>query len=68
MTASSQALPEVVSEAEWRQARAALLAREKALTREKDAVAALRRRLPMVKVEKRYVFEGPGGQPALPSI
>lgn len=65
MSASSQALPEVVSEAEWRQARDALLAREKALTREKDAVAALRRRLPMVKIGKRYVFEGLEGQPTL---
>ena len=65
MTASSQALPEVVSEAEWQQARAALLLEEKALTRAKDALAAQRRRLPMVKVEKDYVFEGPEGGASL---
>jgi predicted dithiol-disulfide oxidoreductase (DUF899 family) len=65
MSPSSQALPKVVSEAEWRQAREALLAKEKALTRAKDALAAERRRQPMVKVEKRYVFEGLEGQPTL---
>ncbi|HEY7889465.1 MAG TPA: DUF899 domain-containing protein [Steroidobacteraceae bacterium] len=65
MPESSQALPQVVSEAEWRQASAALLAKEKALTRARDALAAQRRRLPMVKIEKRYVFEGPDGQPTL---
>lgn len=65
MSLSSQALPRVVSEAEWRQARETLLAKEKALTRARDALAAERRRLPMVKVEKRYVFEGPAGQPTL---
>lgn len=61
----SSPLPQVVSEAEWRQARAALLAKEKALTHARDALAAERRRLPMVKVEKLYVFEGPEGQPTL---
>ncbi len=65
MSSSTQALPQVVSEAEWRQARDALLVKEKALTRARDALAAERRRLPMVKVEKPYVFEGPDGQPTL---
>jgi predicted dithiol-disulfide oxidoreductase (DUF899 family) len=65
MSASSPALPKVVSEAEWRQARAALLAREKELTHARDALAAQRRRLPMVKIETSYVFEGPGGRPSL---
>lgn len=65
MSASSQALPEVVSEAEWRRARAAFLAKEKALTQARDALAAERRRLPMVKVPKHYVFESPDGQPTL---
>jgi predicted dithiol-disulfide oxidoreductase (DUF899 family) len=65
MSPSSPALPKVVSEAEWRQARAALLAREKELTHARDALAAQRRRLPMVKIETSYVFEGPGGRPSL---
>lgn len=50
----------VVSREEWTRARKALLAREKAFTRERDAVSAARRELPMVKVEKKYVFEEPG--------
>lgn len=65
MSTSSQALPKVVSDAEWQQARDALLAREKALTRARDALAAERRRLPMVKVANHYVFEGSDGQPTL---
>ena len=65
MSASSPALPQVVSQAEWRQAREALLIKEKALTRAQDALAAERRRLPMVKVQKAYVFEAPDGQPTL---
>lgn len=65
MSESSQALPEVVSEAEWRQARAALLAKEKALTRARDALAAERRRLPMARVAGHYVFEGPDGRATL---
>lgn len=68
MSSSSQALPKVVSEAEWRQARDALLVKEKALTRARDALAAERRRLPMVKVEKRYVFDAPEGQATLPDL
>jgi uncharacterized protein (TIGR02246 family) len=53
--------PEIVSRAEWLGARKALLAKEKAFTRQRDALSAERRRLPMVKVEKDYVFEGPHG-------
>ncbi|WP_106178274.1 DUF899 domain-containing protein [Prauserella shujinwangii] len=55
----------VVSPGEWREAREALLAKEKRLTRELDALAAERRRLPMVRVDKEYVFEGPGGPATL---
>ncbi len=55
-------LPKVASRAEWLAARKALLAEEKALTRAHDALAAKRRRLPMVKVEKDYVFAGPEGR------
>ena len=54
-------LPEIVSRGEWQQAREALLIKEKAATRARDALNAERRRLPMVRVEKDDVFEGPGG-------
>ena len=52
-------LPKIVSRAEWKRARAKLLAKEKAETRRRDALAAERRRLPMVRIEKDYVFKGP---------
>jgi predicted dithiol-disulfide oxidoreductase (DUF899 family) len=58
-------LPPVVSEREWQAAREALLAREKEATHARDALAAERRRLPMVRIEKEYVFEGPGGKTTL---
>ncbi|MFI8075047.1 DUF899 family protein [Streptomyces sp. NPDC086033] len=61
MTAMAR-LPEVVSREEWLRARKELLAEEKEVTRARDRVNAARRRLPMVRVEKRYVFEGPHGQ------
>ena len=51
----------VVSQQEWLVARKALLIKEKAMTRELDALRAERRRLPWVKVEKPYVFAGPEG-------
>ena len=57
--------PKVVSRAEWLVARKALLEREKAATRQRDALAAERRALPMVKVEKDYVFDGPRGERSL---
>src|SRR5579859_6649213 len=59
---SASGLPEIVSEAQWRAAREAFLAKEKAMTRSRDALAAERRRLPMMRIEKDYVFEGPDGQ------
>lgn len=52
-------LPEVVSRAEWLAARTELLEKEKEVTRARDQLAEERRRLPMVKVEKDYRFEGP---------
>jgi predicted dithiol-disulfide oxidoreductase (DUF899 family) len=58
-------LPEVVSRTEWLEARRRLLAAEKKQTRERDALNAERRRLPMVRVEKEYVFEGPDGKAGL---
>jgi predicted dithiol-disulfide oxidoreductase (DUF899 family) len=57
-------LPQVVSRDEWLLARKELLEREKELTRVRDALSADRRRLPMVEVDKDYVFEGPGARRA----
>jgi predicted dithiol-disulfide oxidoreductase (DUF899 family) len=54
-------LPKIASRDEWRAARLQLLAKEKELTRQRDALSAERRELPMVEVEKDYVFDGPGG-------
>jgi predicted dithiol-disulfide oxidoreductase (DUF899 family) len=58
-------LPEIVSKEQWETARKELLAREKELTRARDALAAARRRLPMVLVDKDYRFEGPDGETGL---
>jgi predicted dithiol-disulfide oxidoreductase (DUF899 family) len=57
--------PPVVSLTEWQEARDALLAEEKNATRARDALAAQRRRLPMVRIDNDYVFEGPDGKAAL---
>jgi predicted dithiol-disulfide oxidoreductase (DUF899 family) len=54
-------LPQIVSEDEWLAARRDLLRREKELTAQRDELNADRRRLPMVRVDKDYVFEGPDG-------
>lgn len=62
---NTKALPKIVSEAKWRAARDALLVEEKKLTRARDALAAKRRSLPMVRVGKNYVFEGPTGDVSL---
>jgi predicted dithiol-disulfide oxidoreductase (DUF899 family) len=61
-------LPPVVSEAEWRKASEALLAQEKDATRARDALAAERRRLPRVRIEEDYTFDGPEGEVALPDL
>jgi predicted dithiol-disulfide oxidoreductase (DUF899 family) len=50
---------------EWNREREALLVKEKELTRARDALAAERRRLPMVRVQKEYGFEGPDGEASL---
>jgi predicted dithiol-disulfide oxidoreductase (DUF899 family) len=63
--AKKKALPRIVSRAEWEVARKKLLRKEKAQTRALDALAAERRRLPMVEIEKNYVFEGPKGKARL---
>ena len=54
-------LPPIVSPAEWSAALADLLVKEKELTKMRDAVAAQRRRMPMVKIEKAYEFDGEAG-------
>jgi predicted dithiol-disulfide oxidoreductase (DUF899 family) len=58
-------LPRIVSEAEWQEANEQLRAKEKEATKARDALAAERRRLPMVRIEKEYVFDGPGGKASL---
>jgi len=58
-------LPQVVTQKEWGAARVELLEREKELTEQRDALVADRRRLPMVKIEKDYVFDGPDGKVSL---
>jgi predicted dithiol-disulfide oxidoreductase (DUF899 family) len=57
--------PPIVSQAEWEAAREALLVKEKELTRARDALAAERRRMPMLAVEKQYTFDGPNGPSSL---
>ena len=53
--------PQIVSRAEWQVAHEAMMAKEKAMTRAHDALAAERRQQPWELVEKEYVFEGPNG-------
>lgn len=60
--------PKIVSRDEWRAAREELLVKEKELTRAHDALNAERRRLPMVRVEKSYAFEGPKGKASLAEL
>ena len=57
--------PKIVSQKVWQAAHNKLLAKEKAATHARDALAAERRRQPMVEIEKEYVFEGPEGKVAL---
>ena len=60
--------PEIVSEAEWLVARKDLLTREKEFTRQRDALAKARQNLPMVKIDKDYVFDGPNGKKKLADL
>lgn len=57
--------PPIVSQEQWLRERKQLLLHEKELTRQRDRVNAERRRLPMVKLEKRYTFEGTEGRKSL---
>ena len=58
-------LPDITTREKWLAARGELLGREKQLTRQRDALNADRRRLPMVEVTKPYVFHGPDGDASL---
>jgi predicted dithiol-disulfide oxidoreductase (DUF899 family) len=60
--------PPIVSPQEWAKAREELLVKEKELTRARDAMAAQRRRMPWMAVEKDYAFEGPNGTASLPDL
>lgn len=57
--------PPIVPREEWEAAHREMLAKEKAYTRAGDALAAERRRMPWLAVEKDYAFEGPGGRMSL---
>lgn len=65
MLSTTIAHPPVVSRETWLKERKALLAEEKELTRHYDRVNARRRRLPMVKLNKEYIFDGPSGKTRL---
>ncbi|MEX2392857.1 MAG: DUF899 family protein, partial [Actinomycetota bacterium] len=57
--------PPIVSSEEWEAARQRLLVKEKEMTRARDAMAAERRRMPWLAVEKEYEFDGPNGKASL---
>ncbi len=60
--------PPIVSPQAWETAREQLLAKEKSVTRARDAMAAERRRMPWTAVDKTYVFDGPKGWVSLPGL
>jgi predicted dithiol-disulfide oxidoreductase (DUF899 family) len=62
---TTMSTPAVVTPQEWEQARQRLLVTEKELTRARDALAAQRRRMPWMAVDKQYQFDGPQGQVSL---
>src|SRR6202047_1440040 len=68
MTTSTIPHPRIASEDEWLAERRKLQTHEKDLTKHRDRVSAERRRLPMVKIEKDYVFDGPSGKQSLKDI
>lgn len=65
---TAAAMPRVVTREAWRRERIALLAREKELTRARDAVSAARRRLPMVEVDAPYTFQTARGPASLADL
>ncbi len=60
--------PPVVSPQEWQAARERMLVKEKAHTRARDALAAERRRMPWMAVEKDYAFDTPDGRKSLADL
>src|SRR5436190_11618204 len=68
MTALSNSRHPVASEPQWIAARRELLAREKELTRQQQRIAAARRDLPWLKVEKEYFFDTPEGMVSLTDL
>ena len=64
----TKAHPPIVSQVQWVAERKKLLADEKEMTKHYDRVNAKRRRLPMVKIEKNYVFDGPANKPSLKDL
>ncbi len=68
MTHHTASSPKVVSQSEWLEQRRQLLTQEKELTRQHDRISAQRRRLPMVKIEKEYLFDGPEGKRSLRAL
>ena len=68
MITSNLENPRIVTRTEWLAARKELLAREKELTRARDAVSAERRGLPWVRVEKEYVFDTQEGKKTLADL
>ncbi|MGH7125045.1 MAG: DUF899 domain-containing protein [Stellaceae bacterium] len=58
----------IVAKSDWLEARRALLAKEKALTRARDQLAQERRALPWVRIDKPYVFDGPRGKVTLSDL
>jgi predicted dithiol-disulfide oxidoreductase (DUF899 family) len=67
-TTTMTAHPRIASRDEWLAERKELLTKEKEVTRHRDRVSAERRRLPMVKLEKHYVFDGPKGKQSLEDL
>ena len=68
MTTSTIPHPPIIAHGLWLAERKKLLAHEKELTKHHDRINAERRRLPMVKIEKDYVFEGPNGKQSLKAL
>jgi predicted dithiol-disulfide oxidoreductase (DUF899 family) len=64
-TSKAMKTPPIVSQQEWEAAHQQLLVKEKAFTRSRDALAAERRRMPWMAVEKKYEFDGPKGKVSL---
>lgn len=60
--------PAIVTRDEWLTARKELLEEEKAFMQQRDALSAKRRRLPWVKIEKNYTFDGPHGERTLAEL